>query len=297
VLTNGRPEGSYEVVSYKPPADLFLTFSKTELNREGIKAFADKYGLLGFEAEGGKAFFDILTTRGETDIGIGELLSAWVRRIRDMCIAVEIWSMVRDAQNGSDEALKRYIRWHGPDRVLYETPAEEQKGGARYAVIASPEVRPEILKRFKPGDALGPAQHYLQSLINKALEGLVSPKLLWNSSRRGGAVTDGAGRTLDLFFVPRSLLGYLWLQLAEAVAEQKTFRRCKVCSTWILIAARAEGSRTNRLTCSNTCRMRLYQERMREAARLFAKGRTVAEVARRLGADSSRVRKWVRTKV
>jgi hypothetical protein len=307
VLTNDRPTGSYEVISYKPPTDLFLAFSKTEPTKEGIKGFADKYGLLGFEEGEGRVFITIPATRAKSGsiwvgsrgdpptgfVGSGELLSAWRSAIRDMRIAVEIWSMVREAEKGSDQALRRYISWQGPDRVLYETPAEERKDYAKFAVIASPQIRPEFLKRFTRGSVFGPAQYYLQSLINDSLEGLVSPRLLWTWSRRGGADARAVPRTLGLFFVPRSLLGYLWLQLAEAVARKKTFRRCKVCDMWILIAAEGDGSRASRLTCSNTCRMRLYQERMKEAARLFAKGRTVDQIARQLGAESNRVRRWV----
>jgi hypothetical protein len=309
VLTNDRPIGSYEDVPYSPPADLFLKFVKTERTREGIKEFADRYGLLGLKEGRGRVFITIPADRadrgaiqlihGKTVTGFagsGELLSAWRNSIRDMDIAVEIWNMLRDAEEGSDQALRRFIIWRGPDRVFYETPAESRKGYERLAVIASPKIRPEILKRFQPESVIGPAFYFLQSLINDALEGLASPKLLWSRPRRGRPKVHTGHQTLGLFFVPRSLLGYLWLQLAEAVAGQKTFRRCKSCATWILVAPGAEGSRTSRLTCSNTCRVRLYQNRIKDAARLFAKGKSVEQIARQLGAETSRVRRWVRAK-
>jgi len=184
---------------------------------------------------------------------------------------------------------------HRSDRVVYETPEDAPKNYRVKATIASPQVRPEILRRFSPGSVVGPAQHYLQRLVNHSLQAAVSPELLWNLPKRRGAGALSAPRTLGLYLVPRSLLGYMWLQLAEAVAARKRFRRCKECGAWMLLATSDEGSRTSRLTCSNTCRMRLYQERMKKAAQLFAKGKTVDQIARRLDAEPSCVRRWVRT--
>lgn len=306
VLTNGRPIGTSDERIYHPPANLFLRFSETPRTKEGIRKFADRYGLLGLQYGQGQASITIPTERASNGAipelsggavtgftGSGELLSAWTHQIRDMRIAVELWTMLREAENGSDHALKRHILWRGSDRVFYETPPDEGKDYRISAVIASAEFQPEILKRFSPGSVVGPARYYLQRLINESLEGVVSPQLLWSWSRRRGAEAAAAPRTLGLYFVPESLLAHMWLQLAEAVAAHKRFRRCKACGTWMLLATSDEGSRTSRLTCSNTCRMRLYQVRMTKAAQLFVKGKTVDQIARTLDAEPSRVRGWV----
>ncbi|MFZ0245671.1 MAG: hypothetical protein WAL68_08340 [Candidatus Binatus sp.] len=308
VLTTGRPPHTCEERVYPPPANLFLRFSETEPAKEGIKAFADHYGLLGLEEGEGYIRFPIPNepgkggsdskSRGEnvkSFMGYGESLAAWKDRMREMRIAVDLWTMLHEAQNGSDWVLRRYVQWKGSDRVVYETPEDAPENYRVKAIIASPQVRPEILRRFSPGSVVGPAQHYLQRLINYSLQATVSPKLLWSWSRRRGADPVAAPRTLGLYFVPESLLGYMWLQLAEAVAARKRFRRCKACRAWMLLATSNEGSRTSRLTCSNTCRMRLYQERMKKATQLFAKGKTVDQIARRMDAEPSHVRRRVRT--
>jgi hypothetical protein len=308
-LTTGRPRHTYQERVYFPPANLFLRFSETEPSKEGIKAFADQYGLLGLEEGEGYLHFVPSSeageggsnpdSRSETSGALlvsGESLAVWRIRIRDMCIAVDLWTMLRQAENGSDQELRRYVKWQGADRVLYEKSEDEPKNYRTTAVIASPQVRPEVLRRFSPGSVVGPAQYYLQRLINHSLRSAVSPSLLWSLPRRRSAEARPAPRTLGLYFVPESLLGYMWLQLAEAVTARTRFRRCKVCGTWMLLAARGEGSRISRLTCSNTCRMRLYQERMEQAAQLFAKGKTVEQIARTLVAEPNRVRRWVRAK-
>ena len=307
VLTTGRPPDTYEERVYPPPANLFLRFSETEPTKEGIKAFADHYGLLGLEEGEGYIRFPIPNepgkggsdskSRGEnvkSFMGDGESLAAWMNRMREIRIAADLWTMLHEAENGSDRVLRRYVQWQGSDRVVYETPEDASKNYRVMATIASPQVLPEILRRFSRGSVVGPAQYYLQRLINHSLQAAVSPKLLWSLPKRRGAGALSAPRTLGLYFVPWSLLGYMWLQLAEAVADRKSFRRCKACGTWMLLAVRDEGSRTSRLTCSNTCRMHLYQERMKRAAQLFAKGKTVEQIARTLDAEPSRVRGWVR---
>jgi hypothetical protein len=308
VLTTGRPPHTYEERVYPPPANLFLRFSETEPTKEGIKAFADHYGLLGLEKGEGYIRFPIPNepgkggsdskSRGENVkslMGDGESLAAWMNRMREIRIAVDLWTMLHEAENGSDLVLRRYVRWRGSDRVVYETPEVAPSNYRVKATIASPQVQPEILRRFSPGGVVGPAQYYLQRLINHSLQAAVSPKLLWSLPKRRGSGVLSTPRTLGLYFVPQSLLGCMWLQLAEAVAARKRFRRCKMCDTWMLLATSEEGNRISRLTCSNTCRMRLYQERMKKAAQLFAKGKTVDQIARRLDAEPRSVRRWVRT--
>src|SRR6267154_47187 len=74
VLSTGLPAGAYDLVSYKPPADLFLTFANAACTEDGMRQFANLYGLLGLaETEG--AVRVVLKSDDKASIGL-ELESA-----------------------------------------------------------------------------------------------------------------------------------------------------------------------------------------------------------------------------
>lgn len=77
-------------------------------------------------------------------------------------------------------------------------------------------------KRFKPGDVFGPAQYSLISLINKKL-----------SAHGGGprVIKTHLGK-FEVMIVPQSLLGAIWLQMAEVVVGRKNIQRCSICGDW-----------------------------------------------------------------
>jgi hypothetical protein len=61
----------------------------------------------------------------------------------------------------------------------------------------------------------------------------------------------------------------------------------------MLLTTRNEGSRTSRLSCRKTWRMRLYHGLMASAGRLFTEGRNIAQIAPTLDAQRNRVRNGV----
>lgn len=154
------------------------------------------------------------------------------------------------------------------------------------AVIASPAINPGWLRWFRPGDSAMPARYYLQKSVNEKLKTRVSPKLLWNVRRN-------RPHDLALYFVPENLLGAIWLELAEVINGNKPLRQCAACKTWIVISTEGVGNRSNRFTCSNACRMKIYYQRKLEARRLRQQGLSVKQIAKSLGANAERVRLWV----
>jgi len=88
-----------------------------------------------------------------------------------------------------------------------------------------------------------PAKYYLQKTVNENLRNRVSPQLLWNVRRN-------RPHGLALFFVPQSLIGLMWLQLAQAVNGNKQYRQCLACKTWMLISRETAGKRSSRFSCS-----------------------------------------------
>jgi len=154
-------------------------------------------------------------------------------------------------------------------------------------VIASAELNSEWLKLFRVGDCLMPAKYYLQKTVNENLRNRVSPQLLWNVRRN-------RPHGLALFFVPQSLIGLMWLQLAQAVNGNKQYRQCLACKTWMLISRETAGKRSSRFSCSNACRMKVYYGRIVQARDLRRQGLSVRQIAGRLTADEQAVRRWIK---
>ena len=152
------------------------------------------------------------------------------------------------------------------------------------AVIASGLINPEMLGAFVPGDVLAPAHFYVQRAVSFAMEELVDVKLLWDSE-------DERGR---LHLVPTSLLGALWLQFAQAITGNKDYRRCARCNTWFELSP--EASRTNKLYCSDACKMKSYRDRQAEARRLHGQGLEPKKIAKKIGSELDTVSGWIEPK-
>jgi hypothetical protein len=292
-LTDGRPigAGGLRVVQYQPLAafpGLFRVFADTEPNHDGIKAFADRFGPLGGEIAKQIPLYDHLHAKG-VPLGIGEPLGAWSTEILTMRFAIDIWEAAR---NGDVGRLERVISWTEdgsgvqilshpelPKGQLPEAPARVER-----AWIAGTHLGDDVLGRFVRGDLVKPALHYVQSTINKKLEGRASPRLLWDAKRE----------RLGLYIVPAGLIGALWLQFARAVERNSRFRQCAECGTWFELAPGT--ARADKLYCSTPCRIKAYRKRQAEAARLHGEGRSIEDIARQLDSDPDTVRGWIERK-
>jgi hypothetical protein len=244
-------------------------------------------------------------------LGTGELLSAWRRQLEELHQAVDLWSAVREAESGDGAKLARCVQWRRKNMVCYDShpdlpipPVYAQLFGLRpaprsarvaaairdddtrrsFAVIASARLNSEWLKLFRVGDCLMPAKYYLQKTVNDNLRNRVSPQLLWNVRR---SRPDG----LALFFVPQSLIGLMWLQLAQAVNGNRQYRRCLACKTWRLISRETAGKRSSGFSCSNAGRIKVYHGRIVQARGLRRQRLSVRQIADRLTADEQAVRR------
>jgi hypothetical protein len=200
-----------------------------------------------------------------------------------MKAAVSLWEALRKE---ATQVLSQCIVWRGTDRVDYNWPPSSDSftPWSTHVTIASKQTNPDLLKRFKPGDVEIPARLYLQEVVNKNLMELVAPNLLWTIPDR---------KKMGLFIVPRSLIGCLWLQLAGAIAELRKFRTCDGCGKPMLVASEGSGFRTNRRTCSDACRVRLYARRKLEAQRLRREKLPLREIAKRLDIEVEQVKRWI----
>ena len=290
-LTSSRPIGvARPVVEYSPlrhHTGLFRHFAAIEPKRESIREFANTYGLLGGDVSQeiiipgtGSiqiSFQDRKTTKKQEPLtlGMGETLSSWTKEILAMRPALLLWDLVA-AQTRKE--LSRYVHWRAPDVVEIRFPVGNREG---FALIASPQHRPHLLQQIPAKDVFKPTLFYIQDTINKHLEGRISPRLLWEKD----------WPRLGLFFVPKSLIGALWLQFARAVDGNTKYGRCLECRTWFEVSL--DAARTNRRYCKDACRFKAYRRRQTEAQRLFAKGIPVKQIAKRLDSKLAAVKSWI----
>lgn len=258
--------------TYLPLQDhpaLFQEFKALEPNRETILAFASRYGFLGHS---------VVFSVGRH---LGERWTFWRAEITAMREAVALWNLVRAKKKNTAE-LSRFFRWEGDhhDHLVYRDP--ERPG--RYRILTSPQVEPELLAQCRKGDGVWPATVYVQWLINEHLVDRVSPRLL----------RDLKARRLGLYFVPRTLLGAMWLQLARAVDGNKEYRRCQRdgCEKLFEVSLDGTGSRADRRYCLGACRAWVYRHR-KKTRQLAAQGVPLREIARRLVTDLETIRGWV----
>ena len=308
-LTDGHPWGMSRLVRDYEPLNqfptLFLTFAETRPTREGVLAFANKYGLLGGDVsvpirlpipQSGRAplMVTLETEQGEQSyaMGTGEALDTWGREIQEMRQVVELCEMTgREDQEG----LSRYIKWRaGGVYFTYTMQDANRWSGAQLSElsgqpdasgfgshISDEQFRPHLLGRFERGDAVKPALAYMQRVVNLHLENRVSSRLLWGPHSHD---------PLGLYNVPHSLVGVLWLQFAKAVAGATAIRVCD-CGNRFPISPRI--GRKDKVFCSETCRVRAYRNRVAEARRLYSEGVLIEGIAERLGTKSQQINKWV----
>ena len=282
----------FRALRYHPLAacsGLFRNFAATDPSLDGIKSFADRFGLLGGNLRK-RIVLNDQGRGGKHPLGFGEHVDDWIREILVMQLAVDLWE---SARQGDTEHLERMITW-APEgtRVSINTHPELERGQlpekpthVHRAVIAAEHLDQDILARFVPGDPIGPALHCMQGLINEHLHHRASPRLLWEQDRD----------RLGLYIVPEGLIGALWLQFARAVERDARFRQCLECTTWFEVAP--GRGRTDKQFCSNACRTKAYRKRQAEAARLHGEGRSLEDIARELDSDPDTVRGWVERKV
>ena len=96
----------------------------------------------------------------------------------------------------------------------------------------------------------------LAQLISEQLEGRVGFRMIQDTDR-----------TVRLEPTPKHLLGFLWMQFAEAVVEstRRRFNFCEGCRAWLDLAKEAgpgdRKCRGDRRYCGEACRARAYRQR------------------------------------
>jgi hypothetical protein len=276
-----------------PPEDphpvLFRLFSETPADKNGILAFAGRYGNL----TGGWELIPVGQGKAASSGPVtGDFLTVWQGQIAAMRRLAGLWELI---QQGDQEGLARHVRWgeESPGRpaVFYDSHPDLPEGTA--APPGDPRVREPIasaasdeasLGRFQPGDVLEPAKAYLQVQLDQHLfHGAEDVRLgmTWDARR---------GQPAIAYHCP-TLLSAVWLQFATVVNENLVHGRCPECGKWFEVAPNA--ARASRRFCSTSCRSKAYRERQDRARQLYAAGKTFEEVAEELESDVATIKKWI----
>jgi hypothetical protein len=260
---------------------LFRAFAETSTSRDGIAAFAQQWGSLVMESG------DDQTTSAAP---FAVSLQRWQQEIVAMRQMLALWDLV---QADDREGLAERIFWRqvsdSSKAVLYdsgqvqldEDGADPDELHLRLS-LASQDINPVVLASFPPDDVFAPACTCLQQAIDARLR----------DSVRLRYVIRQVGQRPSFDASPDTLLAALWLQLALAISEDRHFRRCRGCGTWLLLSP--EIARTNRVFCTNACRARLYRRRQDRAKRMYTKeGKNLKAIAVEVNADVATVQRWV----
>jgi hypothetical protein len=184
--------------------------------------------------------------------------------------------LVADATSQDWREYKPLQEYTGLFQILAETPATPDgilafanRFGALYSKSPTPVSEPMELWELEINQLrmLVLAQQHLRdtkqiALLNKLVTGSLYPAA--GQPMRFSPVVTARGIEL----MPLTLDGAIWLQCAQAIAENKKYRRCPArdCPSggWFEVSKAPFGRRTDADFCSPRCRHVAYRDRKAE---------------------------------
>jgi len=242
---------------------LFQSFATVKPTLEGILAFASNYGNL------------------KDHCGLQE----WLTEIEAMRQAVSVWKYL----NKFDEekvTLRRHFQWKKGYRdemlVVYDSHPESPEFHPVH-VIASETSADGLWEELKNNNVFVAASCYLMQAINKHMNANAISVLVWSKETK----------TLNRVFVPKNLLGALWLQFEDAVTGNRKYRECLECHQWFPVSR--DAGRSDKTYCGNACRSKAYRQRQGRAREMWGggKGNSIKEIAEQLDVNERTVQGWV----
>ena len=103
------------------------------------------------------------------------------------------------------------------------------------------------------------------------------------------AVSQNGGISLQI--VAASLFDAMKLQIVEAISEQKRYRSCEFCNKPFELTPQV--NRSDRMFCSDNCRVKAYQRRKREVLEQSQAGRSVKQIVKATGVELEQVKRWL----
>ena len=281
--------------TYRPLEEftgLYRTFAALRPEKQSVLDFASKSGYLGTTATWHPSEFAPEVEDGSVDPVVGETLSKWTAHILTMRDAVEVWDLVTsDNRRGLlDVERKRHLFTAIPPHRNREMPLTELPQGEQTLADLRhlhddprnpylPGYQPLDPEQISIGHILETAKSFLTREVNEHLvEQVVTPRL-----------ESDDGDQVRFYVVPRNLFGAMWLQFAEAIGQQKQYRRCQLCTTQFEISR----GRSDRQFCTTACKTEFHNSKRRRARDLRANGRHLRDIAKEFDVDVPTVKKWL----
>jgi hypothetical protein len=240
-LIETSPGGEY---SPSPLNDtLFFEFAEVPLTREGVRAFANQYGLLGVpELVSSDKFLPPSAASGKIPARLGESQKRWAQEIKDMHRLVRLWNPAFRKKRGS--RFEDNVLLIPPNRIEYECITDY---GKRKEVITEDGVRSWLQS---------PPPDLKEQIRRRSLLGAVNEKLK-HSDVRIALYEDPSKKRSRLRIIPTSLKDFLWLQFAKAINRGTVYRECLDCGSWFPLGD--QGGRSDKRFCSGTCKSRTHR--------------------------------------
>lgn len=245
LVSRVMPGEEYVYETYDPlkqKQNLFRLFGAVPPDRSAILRFANEYGLIGVPSKlyrthhkGSKKLIPIT----------GEMFQDWTNAIQAMHWALKIWDWIERKQTSmlahhiQKNQLTSSYEW-----LFVYKPGEPYDPRSLY----SRPIR-STAQLKNPNDVSFAAMFLLQDWVNTKLKGTVTPRLVFQQNHK----------RMLLYNTPSSLLGAMWLQLAQTITGDKKHRQCKVCGEWFEISK--DGRTKRSLFCSGACKSRDYRNK------------------------------------
>jgi hypothetical protein len=270
-------------------ATLFLAFADVQPNTQGILDFVRRVpGVYQ-----GRSLLSQEQGSTSGTVPDGEVaLEAWLDHLARIQCLSRLWMLL---QREDRERLAPHFVWKDAGKGLQVHFASHPPAGKGKDLalsfrpikgrITSSAIGPGLRPTLRSKDPLLAGWTYLLQELAAQLDKAsvrVAPIVSWDEHRRRPALS----------FATEALLQALWLQLADAVCNERTFTRCRECGTWLEVAP--DAARTHRRFCSHACRTRAYHQRQLQARQRHARGQSLQQIAQELGSDVATVRGWVR---
>lgn len=225
---------------------LFLEFSELSPEKEGVLAFANKYGML----TNGELWVRLANKR---EIFV-ESLSFWRNEIEELSSAVHIWEAL---QNNDVSSFEDKFKIDDSKGVIFF----KDEATKRLAIHRSKEN--SQYQRFLSADVKTRLGILLQQHVNKKLntysfafpaEMSANPQVLLDD--------EGVFRT---YLQPQTLLSAIWVQFLQALTGESRYKKCdyEPCGRWEDVSKLSKNWKHHQ-ECGNKKRQATHREKVRK---------------------------------
>lgn len=102
------------------------------------------------------------------------------------------------------------------------------------------------------------------------------------------ALNGGIDLKIDVYALPY----VFYLQIAESIADLKQYRNCEFCNKPFEVSPQV--NRSDRLFCSDNCRVKAYQRRKKKVIDLRKSGKSLSEIAKSTNTQFANVKHWTK---